>query len=250
MPYKDPEKKNAWMRNKRAEGKSRQSVDEILKSGGTSIQGEPNLTVQQLQLVYNGYGKDATSESIDKDDIDPDTDWNKIKRIRVAGRKGFDGNYLTIDSWLDGRARLRRVLYSADDICNLASFRPPHFPAKWSPFAHSKLFDVYVKKDNTTLPFNYSQDDMNEWLAAQSNIYYRMVLFPRGFRKSTSAVIDTIQWIINCPDTIHLFCTSIRKLGRIRTSEIKSWFEVKNFKDPSLFQIYFPIKCHTIDILA
>ena len=243
MPYKDPEKKNAWMRNKRAQEKSRQSVDEILKSGGTSIPGEPNLTVQQLQLVYNGDGKDATSESIDKDDIGPNTDWNKIKRIRVAGRKGFDGNYLTIDSWLDGRARLRRVLYSADDICNLASFRPPHFPAKWSPFAHSKLFDVYVKKDNTTLPFNYSQDDMNEWLAAQSNIYYRMVLFPRGFRKSTSAVIDTIQWIINCPDTVHLFCTSTRRLGKIRASEAKSWFEVEDYNNPTLFQVYFPEFC-------
>lgn len=242
MPLSGQAKRD-YNNRKYAEKKLREEeFEKLLVTDNSEIPGEI-LTPKQLHLIFYGYDKDATPESIAADEAKSSkskkkateiTNWNELKRIRVAGRKGFDGKELTVADWLRTRAALR------SDIWLLAKFRGNHFPSRWHDKAHGLLFDVYVKKDNTDLPADYTQDDMNDWLSRQSDCFNRMILYPRGFRKSTSVLIDCVQWILNCPDMIHLFCTSTRKLGKMRIRELKSWFEVSDYNNPTLFQIYFP----------
>jgi len=197
------------------------------------------LTPFQLWCVFNGFDKNADQSSIadntpkkkDKEDR------NKIKRIKVFGRK-LEGSEkeIDIDTWLARRRELRAEMW--DLANNLYGHK-----GKWHEKAHRILFDFFVKKDNSTLPVKYTQDQLNEWLLDQSEKHNRLLEFPRGFRKTTACLIDIIQWILNAPDTTHLICTSTRKLGKLRIEEVRSHFEVKNYNEPTDFQCYFPEFC-------
>jgi hypothetical protein len=232
MPNKDPQKqKENCARNHQERKEKKKFVQSFIEK--SNIPGEV-LTPTQLYCVFHGFDKDADPETVSKTfGKDKNKDLNKIRRICVAGRK-LEGSpeEITIDRWLERRREIRR------ELPELAKFR-----GSWHKEAHGKLFSAFLKKDNDALLPGYTQDQLNECLKNQSLIHERLILFPRGMRKSTTARLDILQMVLNFPDVVVLVCTSTIKMANRCVKELRSYLEVKDYNNPTDLQCYFPEFC-------
>jgi len=114
---------------------------------------------------------------------------------------------------------------------------------------HRPIIDFFVKKDNTSLPIDYTNEQLKECLLIQDVQHDRLLLYPRGFYKSTLMMVDAVQWNINFPDIVMLSVSSIIKLSNSFVKEYRSYFSVKDFENPTWgspsgdFKLLYPDFC-------
>jgi predicted phage terminase large subunit-like protein len=96
---------------------------------------------------------------------------------------------------------------------------------------HQPLFDNYI-----------SYDDSRPWVE-QSTTKKRMVLWSRGFYKTTSIVVEIVQSILNFPDIRILLMQGTVPNTKTLLKEIKSHFDGSNFR--SRLKDIFPEFCQT-----
>jgi hypothetical protein len=99
----------------------------------------------------------------------------------------------------------------------------------FQPDVHQELFDCYIPFDNT-----------KNW-REQSAIKDRMVLWSRGFYKTTSIVVEIIQMILNFPDVRILIMQGSREITQTLLHQIKAHFTGENPR--SKLKEYFPEFC-------
>ncbi len=233
MPYSNPEKKKEWMRNKREEErivKERAgALEKIYEYRERDERGEffPGefLTCEQLWLVFNG--------------IDPKADPNKKIQAPVINpsffkHEKFDKKLLTFDRWLELRRYYRADLWALMHLVGRG---------RWSEKAHRPLADFFAKKDNSVLPKDYTESQLSAVINGQHKIHNRLLLYPRGNRKSTINIIDVVQWILNFPDIVVLVCTSTKDLGRDFVENIRTFFTYESADKPAPLQALFPDYC-------
>ena len=84
----------------------------------------------------------------------------------------------------------------------------------WNEAGHKPLAEFFGNKDNSMLGVDYTEDDLKEFVLAQGDLPNGLLLYPRGFRKSTVNVLDCAHWIINSHgDIVILVITSTNPLG-------------------------------------
>jgi predicted phage terminase large subunit-like protein len=88
---------------------------------------------------------------------------------------------------------------------------------------------------------NYLQIDPTKILQDQDTVKDRLVLWSRGFYKTTSVVVEIIQLILNFPDIRILLMQGTVKNTRLLLKEVKSHFDGTNFR--SRLQKLFPEFC-------
>lgn len=92
------------------------------------------------------------------------------------------------------------------------------------------FFNFFVKKDDSkTIP-------------EQDTIKNRLLLYPRGSMKSSTGLVDLVQWILNFPEIRILIMTAADDLAVAVLDETKGHFLVKVY-EPSLMNIFFPEFC-------
>ena len=96
---------------------------------------------------------------------------------------------------------------------------------------HQPLFDNYISYDNS-----------RAWVE-QSDKKNRLILWSRGFYKTTSIVVEIVQIILNFPDIRVLLMQGTVPNTKTLLLEIKSHFDGTNFK--SKLKDYFPEFCLT-----
>jgi len=75
----------------------------------------------------------------------------------------------------------------------------------------------------------------------QINFAKTMILLdPRGFFKSTIDNIDTIQWLINCPDARVLIVSGVKDLAEKFLLDAKRYFYLPKSIKPGYFHLLFP----------
>lgn len=95
---------------------------------------------------------------------------------------------------------------------------------------HLRVCDLFVKKDNT------KEIGEQDWRKE------RLLLYPRGSLKSSTDVIDAVQWILNFPNIRILFLTATEDLAVGFMDILKSHFIFK-VPVPSFMNLFFPEFC-------
>lgn len=233
MPYKNKEDKKARMHDYRIEKKVEDeqrslAMAEINKYKALDEAGEyaPGEQSSWMDLfkIFNG--------------LDPKLDPEATPKLGAEfinpSQTKFFGNRLMFEEWIE-----QRRLHRADLWLLMHSAR-----GKWNEQAHRPLSDFFVKKNTTcVLPFEYTQDEKNSWLLQQDAQHERLLLYPRGFRKSTVSILDIVQWIVCCPDIIVLVVASTKILAKLFIGELRGYFAIKDYRRPTPFQMLFPEFC-------
>ena len=95
---------------------------------------------------------------------------------------------------------------------------------------HAPFFDFFVKKDES------------KSIAEQSTIKSRLLLYPRGSMKSSTGLIDVVQWVLNFPEIRILILTAAENLAVSVLDEVKGHFLIKIY-EPTLMNYFFPEFC-------
>jgi hypothetical protein len=197
----------------------------VLDEEGDKIPGEFHTWVDLCKVFY------GVPKELEDEDLTPKKKKEAEKVINPSTHL-FKGKRLSFDEWQEGRKMHR------GDMWTMMQQR-----GEWNEQAHRPLADFFVKKDNSNLHVGYTQDQMNRCLLKQNLQHNLLLLFPRAFRKSTGAILDLVQWILNFPDIILLICTSTKSLGKKRVKELREYFTIKDYRNPTDFQAYFPDYC-------
>ncbi len=142
-------------------------------------------------------------------------------------------------TWLDLRAKARKDLLWLGRLLGKGLFHS----------VHRYMCDQFVQKDFEGLYFSgYNLDDFHDMMRAQKRFANdgvtpcrEMVLLEsRGSYKSTINGIDSVQWLINCPDIRIMFITATKPLAKKCAKEIKRYFYLPQKAKPTAFQLLFP----------
>lgn len=226
MPF-TKEQKREYYRNKRVEERTILSeVDKYkeLDDAGEGQQGE-FASWTNLWKIYRGIDPKA--------DLDTKPKKTEEEFINPSICE-FQGRILTFDEWLELRRLYRQDLWELMQLVGTG---------RWSEQAHRPLAEFFVKKDNTSLPQKYTQSQMSAVLFSLDEQHDRLLLYPRGNRKSTVNLIDALQWIINFSDIVILICTNTKTLGKRFVKLLRGFFTVQDYKNPTQFQILYPDYC-------
>lgn len=140
--------------------------------------------------------------------------------------------------WLDLRDKARKNLFWLARLLKRTFYYE----------THKMLCDMFVQKNFDGLYFkDFDRDDLNGMLGKQERFTEdgtptrEMMLFaPRSGYKSTTDGIDTVQWMLNCPDIRILIISAFRKLSSQFRREIKGYFYLPPRAKPTPFQLLFP----------
>ena len=111
------------------------------------------LTTAELYKVFKGADYRTDPE---------ESDYIKKKKKRIINPSELEifGSKRTFEEWLGFRRQMR-----ADEWFFWNTLTEKR--GKWYEKTHRPLERFFVKKDNTTLPGNYTQDQLNKWLLEQ-----------------------------------------------------------------------------------
>lgn len=116
------------------------------------------------------------------------------------------------------------------------------FGKRYTEFTHRSVCDFFVKKDPSFKTFR-------EFAQSYSGPHDRLLLLPRKSYKSTTKVIDNVQWQICWPDIRIIVLTAVNRLASAFMDEFLSYFIVKKGKregelvvggEPTFFHQLFP----------
>lgn len=183
--------------------------------------------------------------------VDP-TDRGRGRRRRSVEDISFEvDDIVGFWRWLELRDRARKDLFWLGRLLGKGLYRsvhqvtcdqfvPKNFGGEWllqdgtvdesRPAIEPMYFEGYTLDD-----FHDMIEDHHAWREREM-----MLLDSRGFYKSTIDGIDTVQWMLNCPDIRILIITGEYKLAVAFASEIKSYFNLAEGQEPNTFHLLFP----------
>src|SRR6266550_932673 len=122
-------------------------------------------------------------------------------------QKNFDGVY--------------RRGYSLD-VVQASIGRQNRIPVQWNPVI--KNYEPILEE--ASIPENLES--------------MMILLYPRGFFKSTIGRADAVQWLLNCPDISMMIMTAARDLAAQFVLDIKRQFYLAKGADPKALHLLFP----------
>jgi predicted phage terminase large subunit-like protein len=221
-------------------------VDEDEKVGGSAL--KKKKTVQP--------NPSTTKLRIKNSDGDP------VERVKGQRKRQQEDITYEVDDvvgfwrWLDLRDRARKDLFWLCRLLGLGVYRNVHqvtcdqFVKK--NFGGPWLDDMgTIDKSREPIPpmyfegyslddFHNAIDDQERFDAAGRPTKEMMLLDSRGFYKSTIDGVDSVQWLLNCPDIRVLILTGEYKLALSFMLEIKGYFFLAEGQEPSAFHLLFP----------
>lgn len=238
------------------------------------------LSMTELWNLYVGGTPDGLSEEEEARGKKPAKKDKKgfevipIKAFQLPGRfneksKHHDGEhgYLHFDQWLYARDQARKDLYW---------FGKKVFNLDFEPHVHQVTCDHFVQKNfdgvfkdgydarDLKAAFNRQDRVPRVWMQTaeyeprtlanfgsyipdpvrtqdKANYARTMILLdPRGFFKSFTNGLDTVQWIINCPDVRILIMSGTYKLTLQFLTGVKNRFYLPRGLRPGAFHLLFP----------
>jgi predicted phage terminase large subunit-like protein len=153
--------------------------------------------------------------------------------------------------WLDLRDRARKDLFWLGRLLGKGLYRSVH-QITCDQFVEKNFGGSWLKLDGTTdetrlkvepMYFDgYTLDDFHDMIDEHHQWRERemMLLDSRGFYKSTIDGVDSVQWLLNCPDIRILIITGEYKLAVAFALEIKGYFNLSEGQEPNAFHLLFP----------
>jgi phage terminase large subunit-like protein len=216
------------------------------------VNNQPNPSKQKLTIRAILY--------VDKIDLGDGAVVELVKPIEPACWKGCEhtdcgrehrkdlevDEVVSFRRWLELRDKARKDLLWLGRLLGKGLFHS----------VHQYVCDQFVKKnfDEAYFP-GYTVDNFHEAMEKQKRFANfgtevtedgifetreLLLLEQRGGYKSTIDGIDSVQWIINCPDIRIMVMTAFRQLAKKRAKEIKAYFYLPEKKTPSTFHLLFP----------
>jgi hypothetical protein len=229
-----------------------------LDESGRFYKSECRSTVQLL-AIYEG----ATSAIISDEDEKLDNKTGKkisnfpvpvmqkiqIRAVEIGGikidpnniehRKTFEvDRVVSFRDWLDLRDKARKDLFWFGRLVGKSLFHD----------THQVICDAFVQKnfDGAYFP-DCTFDDVHDIIGRQqrfaadgSETRTLMLFAPRSGYKSTIDGLDTVQWMLNCPDIRVMIMTSVKSLSNQLMGEVKQYFYLPPRGKPTAFQMLFP----------
>jgi hypothetical protein len=164
----------------------------------------------------------------------------KTKKVVVnPSRTVLFGKKQNFQEWLDLRDRARK------DLFWLATAVLGKF---FTEFTHREMFNQFVQKNfDGCFPKDYTLQHVHRAIDKQVRVDENgeetkdmLLLFPRGFHKSTADGVDCVQWLLNVPDIRILILTGEFKLAAAFMKEIKEYFNLPVSADPKPIHLLFP----------
>lgn len=126
------------------------------------------------------------------------------------------GDEISFKMWLDFRDRCRKDLFWLGKYVLKKDLTRWHLIPCFRMFVQKNFDGVYK--------LGYSIGDVHAAIGAQKRVKEMLFLASRGSFKSTLDGIDSVQWMLNCPDIRILILTGEYKLALAFMSEIKGYF--------------------------
>ncbi len=188
---------------------------------------------------------------IQNSNVDP-TNQGKGRRRRSVEDISFEvDDVVGFWRWLELRDRARKDLFWLGRLLGKGLYRSVH-QITCDQFVPKNFGGEWLLQDGTVdesrepvepMYFEgYTLDDFHDMIEDHHKFRERemMLLDSRGFYKSTIDGIDTVQWMLNCPDIRILIITGEYKLAVAFASEIKSYFNLSEGQEPTTFHLLFP----------
>jgi len=153
--------------------------------------------------------------------------------------------------WLNLRDRARKDLFWLGRLLGKGWYRSVH-QITCDQFVSKNFGGPWLNQDGTVdktrLPVEsmyfdgYTVDDFHDMVDEHHQWRERemMLLDSRGFYKSTINGVDSVQWLLNCPDIRILIITGEYKLAVAFAKEIKGYFNLSEGQEPNAFHLLFP----------
>jgi len=188
---------------------------------------------------------------IQNSDVDP-TDRGKGRRRRSIEDITYEvDDIVGFWRWLNLRDRARKDLFWLGRLLGKGLYRSVH-QITCDQFVTKNFGGPWLNQDGTedktrekvdSMYFEgYTLDDFHDMIEDHHSYRERemMLLDSRGFYKSTIDGIDSVQWMLNCPDIRILIITGEYKLSVAFAQEIKSYFNMSEGQEPNAFHLLFP----------
>lgn len=201
-------------------------------------------------------GSKAPNPSQDKiriqnSNVDP-TNRAKGKRRRSVEDITFEvDEVVSFWRWLELRDRARKDLFWLGRLLGKGLYRSVH-QITCDQFVPKNFGGPWLNQDGTvdssreaveSMYFDgYTLDDFHDMIEEHQawREVAMMLLDSRGFYKSTIDGIDSVQWLLNCPDIRILIITGEYKLAVAFALEIKGYFNLSEGQEPNAFHLLFP----------
>jgi hypothetical protein len=187
----------------------------------------------------------------------PNSDVDPIDRKRGRRRRSIEdvtyevNDIVSFWRWLDLRDRARKDLFWLGRLLGKGLYRTVH-QITCDQFVSKNFGGPWLCPDgsidrNRLAPEpmyfpGYTLDDFHDMIEDQhaNREQEMMLLDSRGFYKSTINGVDSVQWMLNCPDIRILIITGEYKLATAFAVEIKGYFNLLDGQEPSAFHLLFP----------
>ena len=192
-----------------------------------------------------------TKIRIQDSQADPTTGGRGKRRRNINDIKYEVDDIVSFWRWLDLRDRARKDLFWLGRLLGKGLYRSVH-QITCDQFVPKNFGGPWLNLDGTVdhsrqkiepMYFDgYTLDDLHEMIDEHHLQRERemMLLDSRGFYKSTIDGVDSVQWLLNCPDARILIITGEYKLAVAFASEIKGYFHLSQGQEPSAFHLLFP----------
>lgn len=194
------------------------------------------LSYLALQKIYLG------QDHRDNGEAEEEIKRSSTKK-KITLPKPFDSEILggkqTFDEWLELRDKARKDLYWLGKTV---------FKKDFEPNTHQVVCDQFISKNfDSVYHEGYTRGEVQRAINRQFRVDEygnptkdMLLLDPRGFFKSTINLLDSLQWMLNCPDIRILFLTGEYSLASSFLGEIKAYFYQPMGATSTDFQLLFP----------
>lgn len=192
----------------------------------------PNPSITPIQI-----------RAITRKQIVPGTEFEielPIEPNEIEHKSLFEVNQIVpFQQWLDLRSKSRKNLFWLGRLLGKDLYHA----------IHQIVCDQFVTKNFEGMYYpGYTLGDFHLMIGAQKRYMAdgvtpcreMMLLDARGFYKSTINGIDSVQWLLNCPDIRIMIITGENGLAVTFLQEIKSYFGMKEGSHPTAFNLLFP----------
>lgn len=163
--------------------------------------------------------------------------------------------------WLELRDRMRKDLFWLGRVLGNGFFRSVHqvicdqfvqknFGGPWRlpdgstdasrPELDPMYFEGYTLDDFHGMIESHHYQSEDGDINPQGRLVEMMLLDSRGFYKSTINGVDSVQWLLNCPDIRILIITGEYKLALKFLGGVKKYFHLNEGEEPKPIHLLFP----------